>query len=83
MLIHIMTDLDTAPNNMLKLIKCKCKVSSRNPSGSNVCSCYKNGLKYAPARGDCRGVTWINSEHIIMNLEENLDSDKNEDINDL
>ena len=76
----IMTDLDPAPDNMLKFIQCKYKVSSRNPCGTNVCSCHKNGLKCVPACGDCRGETCNNSEQIIMDQEENLDSDENEDM---
>ena len=79
MLMPIMTDLDPAPDNMLKFIRCKCKVSSRNPCGTNVCSCRKNGLKFVPACGDCRGETCNNSE---QDLEEILDSDENEDIMD-
>ena len=79
-LMPIMTDLDPAPDNMLKFIQCKCKVSSRNPCGTNVCSCRKNGLKCVPACGDCRGETYNNSEQIITDQEENLDSDENEDI---
>ena len=30
----IMTDLDPALENLLKFIRCKCKVSSRNPCGT-------------------------------------------------
>ena len=78
MLMPIMTDLDPAPDNMLKFIRCKCKVSSRNPCGTNVCSCRKNGLKCVPACRDCRGETCNNSEQIIMDLEENLGSDEDE-----
>jgi len=33
--------------------------------------------------GDGRGVTCNISEHVIMDLEENLNSEENEDMNDL
>ena len=33
-LMPIMTDLDPAPESLLKFIRCKCKISSRNPCGT-------------------------------------------------
>ena len=74
-LMPIMTDLDPAPDNMLKFIRCKYKVTSRNHCGT---SCRKNGLKCVVYQQDCRGETCNNSEQIIMDLEENLDSDEDE-----
>ena len=38
-LIPIMTDLDAAPERLLKFVRCKCKLTSKNPCGSNACSC--------------------------------------------
>ena len=49
----IMTDLEAAPENLLKFMRCKCKLLSRNPCGTNLCSCRKNGLKCVAACGDC------------------------------
>ena len=40
-LIPIMTDLDAAPERLLKFVQCKCKLTSKNPCGSNACSCRK------------------------------------------
>lgn len=55
-LLHpVMTDLDPAPEGLLKFIRCKCKLSSKNPCGSNVCSCHKHGLKCVAACGDSHG----------------------------
>ena len=62
----IMTDLDPATANFLKFIRCKCKVASRNPCGTNLCMCHKNGLKCVPACGDCRGEACNNSEEIVL-----------------
>ncbi len=58
----IMTDLDPAPEGLLKFIRCKCKLSSRNPCSSNICSCRKHGLKCVAACGDCRGQSCQNTE---------------------
>ncbi len=41
----IMTDSVPAPDNILKFIRCRSKVSSKNPCATNVCSCRKNELK--------------------------------------
>ena len=52
----IMTALPAAPETLLKSVHCKCKLTSRNPCGTNLCSCRKNGLNYVTACGDCRGL---------------------------
>ena len=41
-LTPVMTDMAAAPENLLKFVRCKCKLSSRNPCGTNACSCRKN-----------------------------------------
>ena len=58
-LMPIMTDSVPAPDNMLKFIRWRCKVSSKNPCATNACSCHKNGLKCVPACGDSRRQTGI------------------------
>ena len=40
-LTPVMTDLDAAPESLLKFVRCKCKLSSKNPCGSNLCTCRK------------------------------------------
>ena len=69
-LVPVMTDLDAAPESLLKFVRCKCKLSSKNPCGSNICSCRKNGLKCVTACGDCRGESCKNAEEVIPDLEE-------------
>ena len=54
-LTPVMTDMTAAPETLLKCVRCKCKLSSRNRCGTNVCSCRKNGLKCVTACGNCRG----------------------------
>ena len=58
------------------MIRCNCKLDSRNPCGTNLCSCRKNGLKLVPACGDCRGDS-CNNVIIIEESATNLvDSEK-------
>ena len=61
----IMTDMEPAPDNLLKFVRCKCKLSTANPCGSNICSCRKHGLKCCGACGDCRGESCRNAEEIV------------------
>jgi len=70
----IMTDLAAGPESLLKFVRCKCKLSSRNPCGTNICSCRKNGLRCVTACGDCRGVNCNNAEDFTLDeLEEDFD----------
>ena len=57
----ITTDKEIAPEELLLVIRCNCKLSSRNPCGSNQCSCQRNGIQCVPACGDCRGMGCNNS----------------------
>ena len=70
LLSPIMTDMAAAPETLLKFVRCKCKLSSRNPCGTNLCSCRKHGLKCVTACGDCRGEGCGNAEDIIFDSEE-------------
>ena len=65
-----MTDLDAAPDSLLKFVRCKCKLSSKNPCSTNVCSWCKNGLKCVMACGDCHGEVYNNSEDLVLDLKE-------------
>ena len=69
----IMTNLPAAPETLLKFVHFKCKLTSRNPCGTNACSCRKNGLKCVTACGDCRGLNCLNADDIIELKEENLE----------
>ena len=69
-LTPVMTDIAAAPENLLKFVRCNCKLSSRNPCGTNICSCRKNGLKCVTACGDCQGENCKNAEDIIASEEE-------------
>jgi hypothetical protein len=72
------TDLEPAPKKLLQFIRCKCKMSSSNPCGTNSCSCRKNGLHCVAACGDCRGMDCSNKEHeTVLQLEEDEDCERN------
>ena len=51
----IQTDKDIARENLLKFMRCKFKLTSKNLSGTTTCSCCKNGLKCVTACGGCCG----------------------------
>ena len=50
----IMTDLDPAPENILKLVRCNCK-SIKNLCGTNACTCRRTGISCISACGQCNG----------------------------
>ncbi len=68
----IITDLEPAPEFIIKFIRCKCKLSARSPCSSNVCSCRKHGLKCVSACGDCHGQNCQNSEVFFEYTDEKL-----------
>ena len=61
-LFPIMTDLDVAPANLLKVIRCLCKLTSQNQCGTNLCSCRKHRLKCVSTCGECFGESCENKE---------------------
>eukprot|EP00794_Sanderia_malayensis_P018451 gene18451-20300_t len=50
-----MTDKEAAPENLLVIIRCKCKLSPKSVCGMSLCSCSKSGLKCVAACEGCRG----------------------------
>ena len=63
-----------APDDILNVVRCKCKQSSRNQCGSNLCSCHKNGLSCVSACGECNGIACYNAgdshEHVEDDIED-------------
>ena len=67
----IMTDLAAAcTREPAEFVRCQCKLSPKNPCGTNICSCRENGLKRVTACGDCRGEGSKNAEEIILDVDE-------------
>jgi hypothetical protein len=54
-LTPVMTDESPGPNELLNVIRCKCKTTSRNPCGTNLCSCKQNNLQCVSACDNCHG----------------------------
>lgn len=73
----VMTDLNAAPDNILRLIRCNCK-SKKNPCSTSACSCRKHGLLCVSACGNCSGVECENSEkRIDFSDDTDIDEDRN------
>lgn len=73
----IITDQEIAPEELLSVIRCNCKLSSRNPCGSNQCSCKRNGIYCVTACGDCQGINCENNEKKI-----DFDDDETDEVDD-
>jgi hypothetical protein len=52
-LVPIATDIDAAPEDLLKVVRCKCRSDTRSPSS---CSCRKVGLPCVASCKNCAGV---------------------------
>ena len=59
-LIPVMTNMQMAPDGLIKTVFCNCKFGERQCM-SNICSCRKNGLKCISACGICEGKECCNS----------------------
>jgi hypothetical protein len=55
MLLPITTDLKAAPDDLLSVISCKCKMSKKRPCSSLVCTCRKHGLNCVASCKHCCG----------------------------
>ena len=59
----IVTDLEPAPEELLRIVRCKCKLLPKRPCNSNICSCRKNGLTcVTTACCNCRGTECYNPD---------------------
>jgi len=55
MYVPVPTDMQPVPEDMLSVIACKCKTSTKNPCSSQICSCRKHGMQYVAACKRCCG----------------------------
>ena len=79
--IPIPTTLEAAPSELLNLITCKCKVTSKNPCSTNVCSCKKNGLPCVTPCGNFHGYDCCNVGEVILDVESNSSDEDSFDRN--
>ena len=79
-LIPVLIDEAPVPDEVLNVIRCNCKVSSKRPSGESYCSCRSNGLHCVTACGECRGTECQNCDKCETSTNDtdqvdNLDDD--------
>ena len=63
----IPTDLEAAPETILRKLRCKCN-PTKSRCANNNCSCRQNGLKCVAACGGCHGQNCSNSEPVDLEL---------------
>ena len=59
-------------------------MSSKNPCGTNRCSCRSNNIQCVTACGDCQGRGCANNDNIGIpddDVNDNNDNFSNEDVN--
>ena len=66
----VMTDLDPAPEELLKFVQCKCKVMSKSPCSTKLCSCLKHGRTCVTACSGCCGTECSNVSEATPDEEE-------------
>ena len=76
LLVPTMTDSPVAPKELLEVIRCNCKMSSKNTCSTLQCKCRKNELPCSQACGDCRGA-FCNNEMPAETDESELIDDGN------
>ena len=64
---------EVAPPDLLKVIRCNCKMKSKNPCSSQLCSCRQNGLSCVSACGDCRGLNCANQQNEHFSDDEDVE----------
>jgi len=74
-LTPIMTDESPGPPDLLNAIRCKCKMTSKNPCGTNLCSCMKNGIHCISACYNCRGNLCNNGDKTLGDEESSSDEE--------
>ena len=72
----VLTDMDIAHPDVLKVACCKCSAESKRPCGTRVCLCVKYGLSCVTACKNCNGVACGNVQEIdVGDLVESEDAE--------
>jgi len=72
--VPIATDLEPAPESMLSIMRCKCRIESKHPCSTQLCTCAKNGLPCVAACKHCKGCDCENPSITSSTLDE-IDSE--------
>ena len=78
----IMTDLNVAPDNILRFIRCNCNISKKRPCSTNTCSCKKHGLVCVSACANCNGIDCENCENEV-DMDDFSDEEEDRNIFDV
>jgi len=72
----ILTDLAAAPDDILSVVRCKCKIEGRRPCTTQLCSCMKHGLSCVAACKNCNGEQCENTAKPTSNLSDSDNGDE-------
>ena len=64
--VPIATDLTAAPDDLLKIIRCKCKTETKHPCSTQSCTCLKHGLPCVAACKHCQGCECENASIAVF-----------------
>ena len=71
------TDKDAAPADILSVVRCKCKIESKRPCTTLLCSCMKHGSSCVAACKNCIGQSCGNADKPGMLHLDRADDDVN------
>ena len=74
-LTPVHTDLPTAAEELLRVIRCNYKTDCTNMR----CTCIKHNVKCSPACGNCRGSGCINSDQLEYDDDDEEEVDNEDD----
>jgi hypothetical protein len=77
----IATDIEAAPPDIMKIIRCKCNMSGKNkPCSTMLCSCMKHGLPCVSACKHCCGELCANVCHDTVEISDCYEDDSFKEI---
>jgi len=77
----IQTDLKPAPEELLSVITCRCKITTRRPCSTQMCSCFKHGLHCVAACKHCCGEECGNVSQLTL-VDVNQEDDEADELHD-
>ena len=77
-----MTDLNAAPDNILRFVWRNCNISKKRPCSTNTCSCKKHVLACVPACENCNGIDCEYFENEV-DMDDFIDEEEDRNIFDV
>jgi 5'-3' exonuclease len=82
--VPVATVLPAAPDDILTVIRCKCKMETKRPCSTQLCSCLKHGLACVSACKNCHGDQCDNADvHSAVSEDDDDEEMVVSDIEDL